>query len=106
MTSTTQPLSLGGADDPAAVLAYAREQKSVEDQAAREVMKAAAAWAAMHSKDSLVGPIDEWHEHALPLGGEGIQALRPISTKFDRPREAKRAAGLLPQREPSAAGAP
>src|SRR3954453_20510808 len=71
MTSTTHPLTLDGADDPAAVLAYAREQKRIEDAAAREVMKAAAAWAAMHSADSLVGPVDQWHEQALPLGGEG-----------------------------------
>jgi len=71
MTSTPQPRRLDGADDPAAVLAYAREQKRVEDQAAREVMKAAATWAGMHSGESLVGPVDEWHEHALPLGGEG-----------------------------------
>ena len=71
MTSTTQPHSLGGADDPAAVLAYAREQKRVEEQAAREVMRAAAASAGMHSAESLVGPIDRWHERALTLGGEG-----------------------------------
>src|SRR4051812_32977452 len=71
MTSTTRPLTLDGADDPAAVLAYAREQKRIEDAAAREVMKAAARWAGMHSADSLVGPVEEWHEHALPLGGEG-----------------------------------
>ena len=25
----------------------------------------------MHSGDSLVGPVDEWHESGLPLGGEG-----------------------------------
>ena len=25
----------------------------------------------MHSTESLVGPLDEWHERALPLGGEG-----------------------------------
>src|SRR4051794_33030193 len=71
MTTTTQPPVLDGADDPASVLAYARARKQAEDQAAREVMKAAARWASMHSADSLVGPIDEWHEHALPLGGEG-----------------------------------
>jgi len=71
MTSTTQPHRLDGADDPAAVLAYAREQKRVEDQAARNVMRAAATWAGMHSGESLVGPVDEWHEQALPLGGEG-----------------------------------
>src|SRR3954454_22141082 len=71
MTSTTEPLVLDGADDPAAVLAYAREQKRIEDAAAREGMKAAARWAAMHSAESLVGPVESWHEHALPLGGEG-----------------------------------
>ena len=71
MTSTSDPLSLDGADDPAAMLAYARAQKQVEDNAAREVFKAAAAYAAMHSSDSLVGPIDQWHESGLPLGGEG-----------------------------------
>src|SRR3954447_25041501 len=71
MTTTTEPLVLDGADDPAAVLGYAREQKRIEDAAAREVMKAAARWAGMHSADSLVGPVEEWHEQALPLGGEG-----------------------------------
>ena len=71
MTSTLDPLQLAGADDPAAVLGYARAQKRVEDDAAREVMKAAARWAAMHSDDSLVGPADGWHEACLPLGGEG-----------------------------------
>ena len=70
MTSTLDPAPLSGADDPAAVLAYARAQKQVEDDAAREVFKPAA-WAATHSGESLVGPLDEWHESALPLGGEG-----------------------------------
>jgi hypothetical protein len=71
MTSPTEPLQPAGADDPAAVLAHARARKRDEDQAGRDVMVAAAAWAAMHSLDSLVGPLDQWHERALPLGGEG-----------------------------------
>ena len=71
MTSTLDPLPLSGADDPATVLAYARDQKRVEDDAAREVLKAAARWASMHSAESLVGPADEWHECCLPLGGQG-----------------------------------
>ena len=53
------------------MLGYARAQKRVEDDAAREVLKAAAVWASMHSSESLVGPVDEWHESCLPLGGEG-----------------------------------
>ena len=71
MTSTYDPLQLGDCDDAATVLARARAQKQVEDDAAREVMKAAARWASMHSGDSLVGPSVAWHESALPLGGEG-----------------------------------
>jgi hypothetical protein len=71
MTSTLDPLQLSGADDPAAVLAYTRAQKQVEDDAARQVLQAAARWAAMHSEESLVGPVDDWHESCLPLGGEG-----------------------------------
>jgi hypothetical protein len=71
MTSTTEPLQHAGADDPAAVLAHARAAKQAEDDDAREVMKAAARWAAMHSMASLVGPVESWHEKALPLGGEG-----------------------------------
>ena len=39
MTSTFDPLQLGGCDDAAAVLAHARAQKQVEDDAAREVMQ-------------------------------------------------------------------
>ena len=64
-------LPLGACDDAASVLRFARERKSVEDQAGRELMQAAARFAAMHSTDSLVGPCDAWHESALPLGGEG-----------------------------------
>jgi hypothetical protein len=71
MTSTMDPLSLSEADHPAGLLAYARAQKQVEDGAASEVFRAAAAWASMHSIGSLVGPVDEWHESMLPLGGEG-----------------------------------
>ncbi len=71
MTSTFDPLQLGECDDAAAVLGSARAQKQAEDDAAREVFKAAAAWAAMHSAESLVGPAESWHESALPLGGEG-----------------------------------
>jgi len=70
MTSILDPLSLSECD-PAAVLAYARAQKRVEDDAARQVMRAAAKFASMHTEDSLVGPADEWHESCLPLGGEG-----------------------------------
>ena len=71
MTSTPDPLPRSGADDPAAVLAAARAAKEVEDDAARVVLRAAARWAAMHSSESLVGPVDEWHESGMPLGGEG-----------------------------------
>ena len=71
MTSTFDPLQLGECDDAAAVLGRARAQKQAEDDAAREVFKAAAAWAAMHSAESLVGPAESWHESSLPLGGEG-----------------------------------
>lgn len=46
------------------MLAAARAAKRAEDDQARAVMKAAAAWAAMHSAASLVGPADSWHEAA------------------------------------------
>ena len=83
MTSTTDPLQHPGADDPAAVLAYARTRKQDEDQAARDVMKAAATWAAMHSTASLVGPTETWHEQALPLGGEGCPEVAEFAvTEF------------------------
>ena len=71
MTSTLDPLQDTGADDPAAALARARAAKQAEDDGAREVMKQAAAWVAMHSAESLVAPMETWHEKALPLGGEG-----------------------------------
>ena len=56
MTSTPDPLPRSGADDPAAVLACARARKRDEDDAARDVLRAAARWASMHSTESLVGP--------------------------------------------------
>ena len=55
MTSTLDPISLDGADDPVAVLASARAQKKAEDDAAREVMKDAARWVGMHSGESAGG---------------------------------------------------
>src|SRR4051794_16513342 len=83
MTSTTDPATRPGADDPAAVLAAARTAKRAEDDAAREVMKHAAAWAAMHSLASLVGPVDSWHQKALPLGGEGCPEVAEFAvTEF------------------------
>ncbi len=83
MTSTIEPAPIQDGDDPAAVLGYARAQKRVEDDAARQVMRAAARWAAMHSVDSLVGPVDEWHETCLPLGGEGCPEVAEFAvTEF------------------------
>ena len=83
MTSTPDPLELDGAEDPAAVLACARAQKQVADDADREVLKAAVRWASMHSTESLVGPVDEWHESALPLGGQGCPEIREFAvTEF------------------------
>ena len=83
MTSTLDPISLDGADDPAVVLAAARAHKAAEDDEARQVMLAAARWASMHSIGSLVGPVDEWHESMLPLGGEGCPEVAEFAvTEF------------------------
>src|SRR5689334_3442290 len=83
MTSTTEPLTLAECDDPAAVLAHARARRRVEDDAARDVLKAAVRFAAMHSEASLVGPADGWHEAALPLGGEGCPEVAEFAvTEF------------------------
>ena len=71
MTSTPTLPVLDGRDDPASVLVHAREQKQAKEQAARNVMTDAALWLTMHSTASLVGPLDDWHEKALPIGGEG-----------------------------------
>src|SRR5690242_16046268 len=78
MTSTSNPTGLAGCDDPGSVLAYARAQKKVEDDAARQVMAAAVKFAAMHSTASLVGPAQSWLENGLPLGGEGC----PVVAEF------------------------
>ena len=83
MTSTLHALPLSECDDPAAVLAYSRARKQAEDDAAREVMIAAATWASMHSAESLVGPADGWHETCLPLGGEGCPEVAEFAvTEF------------------------
>jgi len=83
MTSTTDPLTLAGCDDPATVLAFARVQRQVEDDAARQVTIAATKWASMHSGASLVGPADGWHETCLPLGGEGCPEVAEFAvTEF------------------------
>lgn len=71
MTSTPDRHPLDGCDDPTSVLDFARARKVDEEQADREVMIASAKFAAMHSGDSVVGPLESWHEQSLPLGGEG-----------------------------------
>jgi len=95
MTSTLDPLSLTECDDPAAVLAAARGSKRDEDDAARRVMRAAARFAAMHSGESLVGPVEAWHESCLPLGGEGCPevaefAVVEFAAALDRSTESGR----------------
>jgi hypothetical protein len=83
MTSTIAPLALSECGDPAAALSHARAQRQIEDDAAREVLKAAVRFAAMHSEDSLVGPADGWHESAMPLGGEGCPEVAEFAiTEF------------------------
>src|SRR3954465_4191309 len=83
MTSTLDPHPLSECDDPAAVLAYARAQRQLEDDASREVLKAAARFASMCSGESLVGPADGWHESCLPLGGEGCPEVAEFAlTEF------------------------
>uniref|UniRef100_UPI00356B584A hypothetical protein n=1 Tax=Nocardioides sp. TaxID=35761 RepID=UPI00356B584A len=45
--------TLPDVDTAAAVLAFARGQRSVADRAEAELLQAAVAWAAMHSTESL-----------------------------------------------------
>src|SRR5258707_6465196 len=60
-------------DDPAGVLAWSRDRKAVREQADRDVVIGAAAWAALHSAETLVTEADwiDGRERALPLGGAG-----------------------------------
>ena len=83
MTSTPDLRPLGGCDDPASVLGFARDRKQDEDQAARDVMIAGAKCASMHTEDSLVGPVESWHESCLPLGGPGCPGVAEFAvTEF------------------------
>ena len=66
-------------DDPASVLDYARDRNSDEDRADRDVMIAAAKYASMHTEDSLVGPVESWHESCLPLGGAGCPGVADLA---------------------------
>ena len=79
MTYTPTFQLLDGADDPASVLAHAREQKRASEQAERNLMADAATFLAMHSTDSFSDPPDEWHEKALPMGGEGCPRSREFA---------------------------
>ena len=83
MTSTPDLKPLSGCDDPASVLGYARGRNRDGDQADRDVMVAAAKWASMHTEDSLVGPVETWHESCLPLGGTGCPGIAEFAvTEF------------------------
>src|SRR5689334_16499835 len=92
MTSIPDLQPLIGCDDPASVLGYARDRKRAAADAEREVARASAKWLAMHSTESLVGPVDSWHERSLPLGGEGS----PEVAEFCVPEYAA-ALGLSPE---------
>ena len=83
MTSTPDLRPLGGCDDPASVLGYARGRNLDGDQADRDVMIAGAKCASMHTEDSLVGPVESWHESCLPLGGPGCPGVAEFAvTEF------------------------
>ena len=82
MTSTFDPHPLGGATTPPPCWGMRGSTKQVEDDAAREVMRAAARWAAMHSGDVAGGagstggtspPAAGWR--GLP-GGGGVRGRR------------------------------
>ncbi len=67
-------------DTAGAVLAAAREQRAIADQAEANLLQAAVEWAAMHSVDS----IDEaemlvgYGDQGMPLAGEGA----PLVAEF------------------------
>ncbi|TYL45478.1 hypothetical protein FXB39_17700, partial [Nocardioides sp. BGMRC 2183] len=57
------------------VLGRVRSAKLAEEAAERAKLVACVDWAAIHSSDTLVGPVDCWHEQELPLGGEGAPCV-------------------------------
>ena len=67
-------------DTAGAVLAFAREQRAIADQAEANLLQAAVDWAAMHSTDS----IDEaemlvgYGDQGMPLAGAGA----PLVAEF------------------------
>ena len=62
-------------------------------------MVAGAKWASMHTEDSLVGPVESWHESCLPLGGPGVRGSRSSRSPSSPPPWAsprRRGAGSWP----------
>ncbi|WP_166133566.1 HNH endonuclease signature motif containing protein [Nocardioides ochotonae] len=80
-------------DTPAAVLAFAQEQRAAAHRAEFGVLEAALAWAAMHPAESISpqAPAAGWifAEVAVPLGGEGT----PLVAEF-APMELGAALGI------------
>ena len=80
-------------DTPAAVLAFAQEQRAAVQRAEFGVLEAALAWAAMHPAESVSpqAPTVGWifAEVAVPLGGEGT----PLVAEF-APMELGAALGM------------
>ncbi|WP_166391644.1 HNH endonuclease signature motif containing protein [Nocardioides ochotonae] len=80
-------------DTPAAVLAFAQEQRAAAQRAEFGVLEAALAWAAMHPAESISpqAPAAGWifAEVAVPLGGEGT----PLVAEF-APMELGAALGI------------
>ena len=75
--------TLADVDSAAVALSFARARRAVADQAERELLQVAAAWAAMHSTDS----IDEaasitdrcFLEEAMPIAGPGAPLVAEFS---------------------------
>jgi hypothetical protein len=72
--TATRELELDTADDPSALLAFARSRRAAADRAEAELLAAAARWAAMHPGDYVITEAD-WdaigNERSLPLAGPG-----------------------------------
>src|ERR1700754_3839673 len=73
-----QPENATAFDTPDGVLAYARDRRRASWLAEADQMQAAAAWAAMHSGDSVVAEAD-WMDSAIPIAGAGAPEVSELA---------------------------
>lgn len=66
-------------DDQSTLLRWVAQHRRIVQHSEAQTLAAAVSWAAFHSVESVVGPVESWEQGFLPLAGEGTLEVAEFS---------------------------